>query len=93
VARATSGDELQAEVDLFLAHLGDRFDDVAGDLIDPADMLATLRLFGLYDVGRTSTGEPLDVRRAAWRPPASSPAKTGQAEKLLEGERRAQDDG
>jgi 3-hydroxyacyl-[acyl-carrier-protein] dehydratase len=61
--RCTShvGDELQAEVDLFLAHLGDRFDDVAGDLIDPADMLATLRLFGLYEVGRTATGEPLDV--------------------------------
>ena len=28
---------------------------------DPADMLATLRLFGLYDIGRTSSGEPLDV--------------------------------
>lgn len=61
--RGTShvGDELQAEVDLFLAHLGDRFDEVEGDLIDPADMLATLRLFGLYDIGRTATGEPLDV--------------------------------
>lgn len=73
--RGTShvGDELQAEVDLFLAHLGDRFDDIEGDLIDPADMLATLRLFGLYDVGRTAAGEPLDV-----------------AEKLLDGERKAQ---
>ena len=73
--RGTShvGDELQAEVELFLAHLGDRFEDVEGDLIDPADMLATLRLFGLYDVGRTPAGEPLDV-----------------AEKLLEGERKAQ---
>ncbi len=61
--RGTShvGDELQAEVDLFLAHLGDRFDDVEGDLIDPADMLASLRIFGLYDVGKTATGEPLDV--------------------------------
>jgi len=61
--RGTShiGDELQAEVDLFLAHLGDRFDEVAGDLIDPDDMLASLRIFGLYDVGRTSSGEPLDV--------------------------------
>ena len=60
-------------MELFLAHLGDRFEEVEGDLIDPADMLATLRLFGLYDVGRTATGEPLDV-----------------AEKLLEGERKAQ---
>ena len=61
--RGTShiGDELQAEVDLFLAYLGDRFDEVEGDLIDPADMLATLRLWGLYDVGRTATGEPIDV--------------------------------
>ncbi len=61
--RGTShiGDELQAEVDIFLAHLGDRFEDVEGDLIDPADMLATLRLWRLYDVGRTASGEPLDV--------------------------------
>jgi 3-hydroxyacyl-[acyl-carrier-protein] dehydratase len=61
--RGTSyiGEELQAEVDWFLAHLGDRFDDVAEDLIDPADMLAMLRLFGMYDVGRTASGEPLDV--------------------------------
>jgi 3-hydroxyacyl-[acyl-carrier-protein] dehydratase len=61
--RGTShvGDELQAEVDLFLAHLGDRFEEVEGDLIDPADTLAMLRLFGLYDVGRTPAGEPLDV--------------------------------
>jgi 3-hydroxyacyl-[acyl-carrier-protein] dehydratase len=61
--RGTShvGDELQAEVELFLAHLGDRFDEVEGDLIDPADMLVTLRLFGVYDVGRTPTGEPIDI--------------------------------
>lgn len=73
--RGTShvGDELQAEVDLFLAHLGDRFADVSGDLIDPADMLGTLRMFGMYDVAQTADGQPLGV-----------------AEKLAEGERRAQ---
>jgi 3-hydroxyacyl-[acyl-carrier-protein] dehydratase len=61
--RGTShiGDELQAEVELFLAHLGDRFDEVEGDLIDPADMLVTLRIFGVYDVGRLPSGEPIDV--------------------------------
>jgi len=61
--RGTShvGDELQAEVELFLAHLGDRFDEVEGDLIDPADMLVTLRIFGVYDVGRTPSGEPIDI--------------------------------
>lgn len=55
------GDELQAEVELFLAHLGHRFDEVEGDLIDPADMFTTLRIFGLYDVGQTAEGQPLDV--------------------------------
>ncbi len=61
--RGTShvGDQLQAEIDLFLAHLGDRFQEVAEDLIDPADMLATLRVFGMYDVARTASGEPLEV--------------------------------
>jgi len=54
--RGTShvGDELQAEVDLFLAHIGDRF--VKQDLIDPSDTLLALRLFGLYDVARTADG-------------------------------------
>jgi 3-hydroxyacyl-[acyl-carrier-protein] dehydratase len=60
-AKSHVGDELQAEVELFLAHLGDRFDEVEGDLIDPADMLVTLRLFGVYDVGRMPTGEPIDI--------------------------------
>jgi len=61
--RCTShvGDELQAEVDLFLAHLGDRFEEVEGDLVDPADTLILLRVLGLYDVGRTPEGEPIDV--------------------------------
>jgi len=73
--RGTShiGDELQADVDLFLAHLPERFEGVEGDLVDPAETLALMRTFGMYDVGRTPTGEPLDV-----------------AEKLLEGERKAQ---
>jgi len=57
------GDELQAEVDLFLGHLGDRFEEVKGDLVDPAEMLVMLRVFGLYDVGRTPEGEPIDVPR------------------------------
>jgi len=61
--RGTShiGDELQAEIDLFLAHLGDRVKEVEGDLIDPETMLATLHTFGVYDVGRTPEGEPIEV--------------------------------
>jgi 3-hydroxyacyl-[acyl-carrier-protein] dehydratase len=61
--RGTShiGDALQAEVDFFLAHLPERFDGVEGDLVDPAETLALVRTFGMYDVGRLPTGEPLDV--------------------------------
>jgi 3-hydroxyacyl-[acyl-carrier-protein] dehydratase len=61
--RGTShiGDQLQAEIDLFLAHLGDRFDEVEGDLIDPETMLATIRTFGAYDIGRTPEGEPIEA--------------------------------
>jgi 3-hydroxyacyl-[acyl-carrier-protein] dehydratase len=73
--RGTShvGDELQAEADLFLAHLPERYEGIEGDLSDPAETLALMRTFGMYDVGRTPAGEPLDV-----------------AEKLLDGERKAQ---
>jgi 3-hydroxyacyl-[acyl-carrier-protein] dehydratase len=58
--RGTShiGDELQAEVELFLAHIGDRF--VKEDLIDPADTLLMLRLFGFYDVARTADGSRIE---------------------------------
>ncbi len=61
--RGTShvGDELQAEIDLFLAHLPEGHEGIDGDLVDPAETLALMRSFGLYDVGRTPTGEPLDV--------------------------------
>ena len=61
--RGTShvGDELQAEIELFVAHLPESFEGLDGDLVDPAETLALMRTFGLYDVGRTSTGEPLDV--------------------------------
>jgi 3-hydroxyacyl-[acyl-carrier-protein] dehydratase len=55
------GDELQAEVELFLAHLGESFEEVEGDLADPAQLLGMLRLFGLYDVGRTPDGDPIDI--------------------------------
>jgi 3-hydroxyacyl-[acyl-carrier-protein] dehydratase len=75
--RGTShvGDELQAEVDLFLAHIGDRF--VKQDLIDPLDTLRALRMFGLYDVGRTADGvriEPPERLLQAERDAALAPA-------------------
>ena len=58
----------------FLAHLTEGYEGIEGDLVDPAETLALMRSFGMYDVGRTPTGEPLDV-----------------AEKLLEGERAAEE--
>jgi 3-hydroxyacyl-[acyl-carrier-protein] dehydratase len=61
VVRGTSriGNEPHAEVELFFAYVGDRV--VAGDLIGPADILSTLRLFGLYDVARKPDGSPLEI--------------------------------
>jgi 3-hydroxyacyl-[acyl-carrier-protein] dehydratase len=51
--------ELQAEVELFLAHLGDRVAE--SNLFNPADTLTMLRLFGLYDVGQNPDGTPIDI--------------------------------
>ncbi len=56
---ATVDGRLQAEVELVFAHLDDRFRGV--DLFYPADLLAILRLLGVYDVGRQPDGTPLDV--------------------------------
>ncbi len=57
--RTTLDDQLQAEVELFFAHLDDRFAGV--DLFYPAEFLAILRLLGIYDVGRTQDGKPIEV--------------------------------
>jgi 3-hydroxyacyl-[acyl-carrier-protein] dehydratase len=56
---ATIDGNLQAEAELFFAHLDDRFPGV--DLFYPADFLAILRLLGVYDVGCHADGTPLDV--------------------------------
>ena len=48
---------LQAEVELFFAHLDDR--SFEGDLFDPAEFLNMVRTMGLYDVGRMPDGTPL----------------------------------
>ncbi len=61
IASITShlGNELQAEVEMMFAFLDGRFP--AGPLFDPVDFVAMIRAFGMYDVGRTSDGKPLDV--------------------------------
>lgn len=53
------GDELQAEVELMFAFLDERFP--SGPLFEPVDFVAMLRGFHLYDVGRTSDGQPLKL--------------------------------
>ncbi len=54
------GPRLQAEVQLFFAHLSET---VAGSksLFDPPSLLAMLKLLGVFDVGRDAAGEPLSI--------------------------------
>jgi len=61
IASGTShvGTRLQAEVQLFFAHLGEA---AAGkSLFDPASLLAMLKLLGVFEVGRDAQGQPLQV--------------------------------
>jgi len=53
------GEQLQAEVELMFAFLDDRFP--SGPLFEPVDFAAMLRGFHLYDVGRTTDGQPLEL--------------------------------
>lgn len=61
IANCTShiGDSLHAEVDLMFAFLDDRFG--TGPLFEPADFVVLCHSFGIYDVGRTETGEPIEL--------------------------------
>jgi 3-hydroxyacyl-[acyl-carrier-protein] dehydratase len=53
------GGRLQAEVQIFFAHLDER---AAGkSLFDPATLLAMLKLLGVFRVGRDASGRPLVV--------------------------------
>lgn len=51
--------ELQAEVELVFAHLGDRFRGI--DLFRPDELLEMLRVYRLYEVGRQADGSPLVI--------------------------------
>jgi len=53
------GDVLVAEVELMFAFLDERFP--SGPLFEPVDFVAMLRAFHMYDVGRTSDGQPLEL--------------------------------
>lgn len=53
------GDRLQAEVEIFFAHLNE---GAAGkSLFEPATFLGMLKMLGIYSVGRNADGAPLEV--------------------------------
>ncbi len=51
------GEKLQAEVELFFAHLGDRTGDQ--QLFDPVTFLSILNMVGVFKVGRNADGTPI----------------------------------
>lgn len=55
--KARVGDRQVAEVELVFAHLDDR--SRAKSLFEPKNFVFTMRLLGVFDVGRTSDGRPL----------------------------------
>ena len=76
------GDELVAEVDLMFAFLDERFP--SGPLFEPVDFVAMMRAFHLYDVGRTTDGQPIELppfyaeaERAAQEEYERGPVKVG----------------
>jgi 3-hydroxyacyl-[acyl-carrier-protein] dehydratase len=59
------GDRLQAEAEIFFAHLSD--EKQQSDLFDPAVLLAWLRVLRVFEVGHARDGSPLQI------PPALAP--------------------
>ncbi|HZZ70725.1 MAG TPA: 3-hydroxyacyl-ACP dehydratase FabZ family protein [Pirellulales bacterium] len=53
------GDRLQAEGEIFFAHLDER--NGSQPLFDPETFMVWLRLVQIYEVGRTQSGAPLTV--------------------------------
>lgn len=60
IVRGTStiAGEPQADIELVFAHLDERFGSEI--LFEPEEFLNMLRMFGMYDVGRTPAGEPIE---------------------------------
>jgi 3-hydroxyacyl-[acyl-carrier-protein] dehydratase len=50
---------LQAEIDLFFAHLDDRFDGV--ELFEPAGFLRMLRVLKLFEIAKNHDGSPIAI--------------------------------
>lgn len=59
VATSHLGEQIQAELEYYLAFLSDR--NETRELFEPADFLRMLRAFRLYEVGRDQDGEPLAI--------------------------------
>jgi len=53
------GDELHAEIDLFFAHLDGHYEE--RDQFHPAEFFMLLQGLGLFDIGRTPEGDPIQV--------------------------------
>jgi 3-hydroxyacyl-[acyl-carrier-protein] dehydratase len=67
------GSRLQAEVQIFFAHLSEA---AAGkSLFDPQNLLAMLKLLGVFEVGRDRAGQKLEI-------PAALLAEAGQESAL-----------
>ena len=66
-ATSHKGDELQAELQVFFAHLSD--DYVGKTLFDPRTFLYMMRMLGVFEVGRAADGSPLT--EPAWMAEAS----------------------
>lgn len=58
------GDRLQAEAEIMFAHLTE---EQAGDLFDQKNFVFTMRLLGVFDVGRGAGGLPDPPGLAAYR--------------------------
>ena len=56
------GDKLQAEAEIFFAHLEQfKKDGEKVELFEPYDLFAWLRLLKLYEVGRDAQGNPMQI--------------------------------
>lgn len=56
-ATSMVGDRLQGEFEVLFAHLDD--DGRTGSLFEPKNFVFTMKLLGVFDVGRASDGAPL----------------------------------
>ena len=61
IVRGTShvGERLQAELELYFVHIDENF--AGKSLFEPSAFLSLIRVLGVFAVGRTADGKPLEV--------------------------------